>query len=159
MFHPIQKTLLTAGAIAVLGLTAATTVGGCGNEQSGENDGASCEALGAHFAELAQAEAAKLPDGDPEKKAAEAQLALIPKARAALITECREEKWSPELRACFVAARSADEFQAKCAALAKRVGGAPAAPTSDSTTPAEKPAGVTPPAPAGDPATTPATND
>lgn len=146
MFHLINKTLLTAGAIMLLAL------GGCGNKQGGDSDSASCEALGAHFAELAQAEAAKLPDGDPEKKAAEAQLPLIPKARAALVTECRDEKWSPELRACFVAARSADEFQANCAALAKRVGGAPASPSGDRATPPEKSGDIKPAAPAEDPA-------
>lgn len=138
MSDPTHKTLLLATGLFLV--VAGSALAGCGKKTDAAGDGASCEALGAHFAELAHAEAATLAADHPEKKAAEAQLALIPKARTALVTECRDEKWSPELRACFAAATSADEFKANCAALAKRVGGDQAAAK-----PAE-PAAAPPPA-------------
>lgn len=135
MSHFINMTLLAAGLLVVVG---------CGDKGSADTSSTSCEALGAHFAELALAEVTKLADDSPIKQAAEAQLALVPKARAALISECRDEKWSAELRSCFVAAKSPAEFKTNCAALAQRVGGStPAAAPA----PAKAPAPTDPPPP------------
>ncbi len=141
----------------LLPVLALALIPGCGKKDSGAAD--SCEKLGAHFAELAHKEADSLGDDSPDKKAAMAQLALLPKARASLIKECRDDKWSAELRGCFLAAKSAGEFRDKCSSLIDRVskGKSPAAaarpvepapPTGDTGT---APAGDTGTAPAGTP--------
>ncbi len=135
----------------LLPLLALALAAGCAKKDGGAAD--SCEKLGAHFAELAHAEADSLPDDHAEKKAAMAQLALLPKARASLVKECRDDKWSAELRGCFLAAKTASEFRESCSSLIDRVskGKAPAA--------AAKPADVEAPAatPAADPGAAPAT--
>jgi len=142
----------------LLPVVALALIAGCGKKDSGAAD--SCEKLGAHFAELAHKEADSLSDDSPDKKAAMAQLALLPKARASLVKECRDDKWSAQLRGCFLGAKSAAEFQKKCASLIDRVskGKAPAAaakPTEGPPPAADAPAADTPPAAA--PADTPAT--
>ena len=102
-----------------IALSAALVATACGGKSGGDSQG-SCESLGGHFSKLARAEAEALPDDHPEKKAAMADLALLPKAAASLVKECRDEKWSTELRGCFLAAKDAAEFTAKCKQLIDR---------------------------------------
>lgn len=138
----------------LLPVLALAMIPGCGKKNSGAAD--SCEKLGAHFSQLAHQEADSLPDDSPDKKAAMAQLALLPKARASLVKECRDDKWSAELRGCFLGAKSAAEFRSKCSSLIDRVskGKSPAAAAKP--VEATPPAGDTAAAPAGTPPAAPA---
>lgn len=106
---------------------AGLALGACNKKQDAGGD--SCQAVGAHFSQLARAKADEMPADHADKKAIMAEVALLPKAAAELVKECQSEKWSPELRGCFLGAKTAAEFEKNCASLVAG-GAAPAAPAT-----------------------------
>lgn len=109
---------LTALAIAVLALTLLT---GCKGQAAGADAPDSCEKIGEHFHKLAKTEAEALPDDHKQKDAAMAQLALLPKVKDTLVKQCKDDKWSKEVRACFLSSKNPSEFKATCATLLARI--------------------------------------
>lgn len=87
-------------------LAAALAAGAC----KGKGKGASCDAAGARFLALARADVDATADLDPANR--RGVIGLLAPMRDALIRACREDGWSAEARACFVAAPDVAAFRA-----------------------------------------------
>ncbi len=80
-------------------LFAAGTGAGC---KRGSRGGSTCDAVGARFLGLAQADLAATTDLDPAKR--RGVTGLLAPMRDAMVRACREDGWSTEARACMIAA-------------------------------------------------------
>lgn len=83
-------------AVTVIALGAGA---GC---KRGSRGGSTCDAVGARFLGLAQADLAATPDLDPAKR--RGVTGLLAPMRDAMVRACREDGWSTEARACMIAA-------------------------------------------------------
>ncbi len=103
----MARTRVSTGLL-VLGLL----LPACGGKKDGGE--ASCEAVGAHFEKLSRARAESLPEDHPDKAAARASEALLPRLRDSMIKDCRREQWPEQLRRCFLDAADAAAVEARC---------------------------------------------
>ena len=103
--RPRVPVALTLGALAVL---ASVVVLGAGCKR--HKGGATCDAAGARFLELAH----QGLDADATLDAAGKRgvRGLLAPARDAMVRACREDGWAEDARACFVAAADPAAFRA-----------------------------------------------
>ena len=91
-----------AGVAAV----ALAALAGC----AGKGGSNSCDAVGARFAAIAEADLANKPGVAREER--EAVRGLIGPLRDAMVKACRQDGWSGDARACYVAASDQARFTA-----------------------------------------------
>lgn len=94
----LRRVLLTA--------LAGLTLVGC--KKGGGN--ASCDAVGARFLAIAEADLAKATDVSRDER--DAVHGLIAPLRDAMVKACRQDGWSADARACYVAAPDEARFRA-----------------------------------------------
>jgi len=85
---------------------AALCLGGC--KKGGGNT--SCDAVGARFLAIAEADLAKATDVSRDER--DAVHGLIAPLRDAMVKACRQDGWSTDARACYVAAPDEARFRA-----------------------------------------------
>lgn len=92
--------------LALAAFVGLSSLAGCKHGKGG----ASCDAVGVRFLALAQADlaAAKELDGASRRGVA----GMLAPMRDAMVRACREDGWSPEARACFIASADPTQFQA-----------------------------------------------
>ena len=96
--HPRPAVLLATLLVAALGV-------GCKHHR-----GATCDAAGGRFLELARADLAASQNLDPANR--RALTGLLAPMRDAMVRACREDGWSVEARACMVTATDKTQFSA-----------------------------------------------
>lgn len=77
-------------------------------KKGGGND--SCDAVGARFLAIAEADLAKATDVGRDER--DAVRGLIAPLRDAMVKACRQDGWSADARACYVAAPDEARFRA-----------------------------------------------
>lgn len=87
-------------SVALAGLVACKKGGG----------NASCDAVGARFLAIAEADLAKATDIQRDER--DAVHGLIAPLRDAMVKACRQDGWSADARACYVAAPDEARFRA-----------------------------------------------
>lgn len=92
--------------LAAILFAATLSTGGC--KKGGGN--ASCDAVGARFHAIADADLAADKGVDARERAA--IRGLIGPMRDALVKSCRDNNWSPDARACMAAAADEGAFRA-----------------------------------------------
>jgi len=86
----------------------------CNTEQTAVHP-ASCEDVGAHFVEVAQADLDSLRAVDAQR--ASALRPTLSGLRRDVIAKCRSQKWSARARECYAAAESSADARHLCAHL------------------------------------------
>ena len=87
------------------GLGALGGLGGC--KKGGDN---SCDAVGARFLAIAEADLAKAEGVARDER--DAVHGLVAPLRDAMVKACRQDGWSAEARACYAAAPDEARFRA-----------------------------------------------
>lgn len=100
--HVVLRCVLSAALVSLTALALAGCKKGGGN--------ASCDAVGARFLAIAEADLAKATDVARDER--EAVHGLIAPLRDAMVKACRQDGWSADARACFGDAPDEARFRA-----------------------------------------------
>ena len=93
-------------SLAFAGLVMSAALAGC--KKGGGTT--SCDAVGARFLAIAEADLAKATDIQRDER--DAVHGLIAPLRDAMVKACRQDGWSVDARACYVAAPDEARFRA-----------------------------------------------
>jgi hypothetical protein len=101
--HAVLRCVL---AVALAGLVVPVALAGC---KKGGGP-ASCDAVGARFLAIAEADLAKATDIERDER--DAVRGLIAPLRDAMVKACRQDGWSVDARTCYVGAPDEARFRA-----------------------------------------------